>query len=241
MQLKCQRNQWESDFFGREIYQVMFDDNISPNYPLSECEKSALFTAKVASIETVKIDCLQQQGFQLVQGEVDFCVDLKTSSLDIVAESCFSESLIRQATPKDQPIVQDLFATSFPYSRFRLPYFTLQERERFYRQWAENAINGSFDDICFIEQTFEKLKGAVTVRVLDNEARIGLLAVSPEYQKQGVAQRLMQQASVWAIEQGCSTLRVATQLDNQTAISFYQKIGAKLAQSFYWFYRVNRP
>lgn len=231
------RNNWESDFFGREIAYVTFDEseNITPVH-------YDLITAKVAANETEKIQALQQQGFVLVAGEAEFQLNLATRYVQIKAlnlEELFAQRQVDHQIAKhsDLPELQQLLGSAFPLSRFSTPYFSISEREQFYQHWAEQAVKGQFDDLCLIERKAGKLQGAVTLKKQDQLTKIGLFAVAPNLARQGVGKRLFEQAIDWAEKQETNIISVSTQLSNSAAIAFYQAQGAVLKKLYYWFYK----
>ncbi|MGX2950618.1 dTDP-4-amino-4,6-dideoxy-D-galactose acyltransferase [Ursidibacter sp. B-7004-1] len=234
--MRTERNQWESDFFGREIYQIYLDELIPTkdiNIPLFHQATSGdiLYQAKILSTDLAKIDFLQAQGFRFVQGEMIFQLDLAKYTKDLTAfPSC------RLATAQDLPTLKSLVATAFPNSRFRPPYFTQAENQRFYQQWIENAVKGEFDDLCLIAEQNGELQGAVSLRYNGEQAKIGLLAVSPEHQQQGVGKRLLHSAILQAKAQNTTQLEITTQLNNPQAIGLYQTLGAKIVAVNCWFY-----
>ncbi|HAJ45190.1 MAG TPA: GNAT family N-acetyltransferase [Alphaproteobacteria bacterium] len=51
------------------------------------------------------------------------------------------------------------------------------------------------------------------------------LGVAPDFQRQGVARRLLTMITAWAKAQGCTSAWVATETDNDVALSFYRAFG----------------
>lgn len=226
MFLKASPNQWESDFFGKPIERVEIVEQEGENALFSP--PCALQQIKIASQEADKIAFLQQQGFQLVEGEVDFCLTLENAAF---------APFIR-AQEGDIPELQALFVNAFSHSRFRAPYFNAAENQRFYAEWIKKAVLGQFDDLCLIQRAANgELQGAVSLRLNGNSARIGLLAVAEKARGQGIGKCLMQQAMTWAQQQGAEKLFVATQHANLSAIHLYQNLGARICAMSYWFYR----
>jgi ribosomal protein S18 acetylase RimI-like enzyme len=54
---------------------------------------------------------------------------------------------------------------------------------------------------------------------------VNYLAVSPDYQRRGVATRMMQEAEIKLRERGCPKINVQIRLSNQEVINFYESIG----------------
>lgn len=239
--MKFALNQWETAFFGRDIYQLgeQFDPDKSLNIPVDY----ALLQAKVPTSDLARVTFLQQQHFQLVETEIQFTLDLALFRLVPTACHC------RLAEKEDLVRLKKWIGNAFQHTRFRRPYFTQVENQRFYQQWIENAVLGKFDDFCLIAEQEGRLQGAVSLRLCGNQAKLGLFTVAPEYQRQGIGKTLLNEAVRFlqhrTFSQGLKqdtkieSLHITTQLSNHRAINFYQSFGAKWRQSYYWFYRVG--
>lgn len=180
--------------------------------------------AKIPAAETAWLDALQQLGFSLVEGEVDLALPVTPTGEQAGAEI---------AQPADIPALRQLAAVAFAQSRFRAPWYAPDASARFYAQWIENAVRGTFDHQCLLLRAANgDIRGYVSLRELnDREARIGLLA------GRGAGAELMQAALGWAQARGKTTLRVATQMGNTAALKRYIQSGANVAGTAYWLYR----
>ncbi|MEM0654631.1 dTDP-4-amino-4,6-dideoxy-D-galactose acyltransferase [Klebsiella huaxiensis] len=214
--------EWENRFFGVNSAIVRFGDDA----PLLTAQALAGWSrvqAKVAADDTARLDALQALGFRLVEGEVDLALAL-TASDDAGAEL---------ATEADIPRLRELAALAFALSRFRAPWYAADASGRFYAQWIENAVRGTFDHQCLIFRAPDgDIRAFVSLRQLnEREARIGLLA------GRGAGTELMQAAQHWAVQRELTTLRVATQMGNTAALKRYILSGANVESAAYWLYR----
>lgn len=213
---------WESEFFGVQSAILIFEDT-APELTPNLCAPWPRLQAKVAAQDTARLDALQQLGFKVVEGEADFTLALNSS--------CDSSPL-RSASNGDIDLLRAIASTAFTTSRFRPPWYAAGDVGRFYGQWVENAVRGSFDDICLVAETKGSIDGFVTLRQLpDNTARIGLLA------GRGLGALLMNSARQWCLDRQITTLHVATQLSNLAALRRYLLSGARLNGTAYWLYR----
>jgi len=214
--------EWESAFFARPSAIVRLRDNAPA---LQEADFSAWqrVQAKIPADRADLLDALQQHGFRLVEGEVDLSVT--------VARHASPGAEI--ATEQDIPALREMAALAFAQSRFRAPWYAPDDSGRFYAQWIENAVKGTFDHVCLVFCTAGgQIQGFVSLRRLnEHEARIGLLA------GRGMGEKLMQAALHWAEQQQVSTLRVATQMGNTAALKRYIASGASIDATAYWLYR----
>jgi len=214
--------EWESAFFARPSAIVRLRDNAPA---LQEADFSAWprIQAKIPADRADLLDALQQHGFRLVEGEVDLSVTVAR----------YASPGAEIATEQDIPTLRKMAALAFAQSRFRAPWYAPDDSGRFYAQWIENAVKGTFDHVCLVFRTDGgQIQGFVSLRRLtEHEARIGLLA------GRGMGEKLMQAALHWAEQQQVSTLRVATQMGNTAALKRYIASGASIDATAYWLYR----
>ncbi|MBE3289605.1 dTDP-4-amino-4,6-dideoxy-D-galactose acyltransferase [Enterobacter cloacae complex sp. P31C] len=214
--------EWESTFFARPSAIVRLCENAPA---LQEVDFSVWqrVQAKIPADRADLLDALQQRGFQLVEGEVDLSIALTWHDV----------SGAEIATEQDIPVLRQMAAQAFAQSRFRTPWYAPDDSGRFYAQWVENAVKGTFDHVCLVFRTANgQIQGFVSLRKLNaREARIGLLA------GRGMGEKLMQAALHWAQQQQVETLRVATQVGNTAALKRYIASGANIDATAYWLYR----
>ena len=214
--------QWESAFFGLSSAIVRLRDD-APALTESAFTAWQRVQAKIPADRTDLLDTLQQHGFKLVEGEADLSITLTR----------YDAPGAEMATEQDIPVLRQMAAQAFAQSRFRAPWYAPGESGRFYAQWVENAVKGTFDHVCLVFRAGDsQIQGFVSLRKLnEREARIGLLA------GRGMGEKLMQAALHWAQEQKLVTLRVATQVGNTAALKRYIASGANIDATAYWLYR----
>ncbi|WP_312242503.1 dTDP-4-amino-4,6-dideoxy-D-galactose acyltransferase [Pantoea sp.] len=219
--------EWESQFFGLRMARLALDG--AQPLDAGTLQGWPLLQAKVPAERFEAIDALSQHGFQLVEGEADFSLNIKRTE---------RQTGLRIAREAQIEPLRAAARHAFSQSRFRAPWFSLQASGDFYAQWIENAVRGTFDNQCLIAvDDAGELQGFVSLREAEGDARIGLLAVLPHAQGKGVGQRLMLAAADWGRVRQLNRLRVATQLSNLAAMRLYLRSGARLESTAYWFYR----
>lgn len=213
---------WENQFFGINSAIVRFADD-APPLTTERLRGWSRLQAKIAAHQVVQLDALQALGFQLVEGEVDLALPVTP----------VSRSQAQVASESDIPELRALAAQAFALSRFRTPWYASDASARFYAQWIENAVKGTFDNQCLVLRNENgTIRAFVSLRELSaSDARIGLLA------GRGAGAELMQAAVRWAYTRGLSTLRVATQAGNTAALQRYIHSGANVVSTAYWLYR----
>lgn len=218
---------WESDFFGLRTARVEFEG--SHSLDAEAMRPWRLLQAKVPADRVDIIDALSQRGFQLAEGEADLSLNIRRTE---------RQTSVRIAREAQIAALRAAAAHAFTRSRFRAPWFPAGASGDFYAQWIENAVCGTFDHQCLIAvDDAGELLGFVSLREMEGDARIGLLAVLPQAQGKGIGQRLMLAAADWGRVRQLNRLRVATQLSNLAAMRLYLRSGARLESTAYWFYR----
>lgn len=214
--------EWESTFFARPSAIVRLREN-APALREADFGAWSRVQAKIPADRADMLDALQQHGFRLVEGEVDL-------SITVARHDSPGAEI---ASEQDIPALRNMAALAFAQSRFRAPWYAPDDSGRFYAQWIENAVKGTFDHVCLVFRAAEgPIEGFVSLRRLnEHEARIGLLA------GRGMGEKLMQAALHWAEQQRVSTLRVATQMGNTAALKRYIASGASIDATAYWLYR----
>lgn len=220
---------WESEFFALPSARLSFSDD-APVLTLAALTAYAVVQAKVSACDLPQIDALSAKGFQLAESEVDFCLPILSGEVALPAW--------RVADTADIASLRDAAARSFLQSRFRAPWYRATDSGRFYAQWVENAVHGTFDDVCLIAINAQGAPlGWVTLRQTQvAQARIGLLAAWPGAPG-GVGMQLMALAKHWCQQRHVAHLWVATQLGNTRAMRLYQRCGGQIHSTAHWFYR----
>ncbi|MNB65190.1 dTDP-fucosamine acetyltransferase [compost metagenome] len=213
---------WESQFFALPSAVVRFRDD-APVLTTADFTPWRRVQAKIPAGRADWLDALQKLGFQLVEGEVNLTL--------AVAHHLRTDA--ERATEHDIPALRQMAALAFAQSRFRAPWYAPDDSGRFYAQWIENAVKGTFDHECLVFRANSgEIEAFVSLRQLsEDEARIGLLA------GRGMGEKLMQAALHWAEQRQLSTLRVATQLGNTAALKRYIASGGTIDATAYWLYR----
>lgn len=129
--------------------------------------------------------------------------------------------------------LKDLAISSGEWSRFRVDTnIPTKIYDDIFTGWINNSVNRSLADdvfVAFNKSTNEDV-GFITVKKKEaNHVNIGLLAVSSNYRRKGIAKKLLSRASVWALENTfwnkSTKISVITQGANKVACCCYEKFG----------------
>ncbi len=226
---------WESEFFALGSARLNFSTT-APVLTEAGLAAYALVQAKIPAHQTAWADALSGLGFQLVEAEVDLLLNIGT---ECASSQSALPPAIRLAVPEDIPVLRAAAANVFTASRFRAPWYDVQDSGRFYAAWIEKAVLGTFDHQCLLAlDEAGQPEGFVSLRDIGGqEVRIGLLAAFPGASGKGIGARLMAAAIAECRKDSRMRLRVATQLGNIAALRLYQRQGAVIESTSYWLYR----
>jgi dTDP-4-amino-4,6-dideoxy-D-galactose acyltransferase len=225
---------WDSNFFSKNIGAVCNSKKVTT----FELQQYELLMNKVGVESTEELDRFLKLGFTFVEGELIFLQQIPHDFLQ-KGFALEGSALNYKATDKDIPQVVALAEISYLNSRFRSPWFSIKEQQKFYGTWVRKAVLGEFDDICLVLKSGMEVQGYISLKIQDEKLSVGLIAVSPKYRGQGIAQNLIQLSFKYALENKCESISVATQMSNVSATNLYIKSGFTLINMNYWLYKTR--
>ena len=105
----------------------------------------------------------------------------------------------------------------------------------------KNSLDKKIADevfVCFINK---EIAGMVTVRQINKSAKIGIIAVYPEYKGKGVGKALMLKTEEWCKNRQINDITVITQKQNVNTCIFYQTNGYSIEKVEYiYHYWINK-
>lgn len=216
---------WDSDFFGMKVGRVQIADLIENNIPPS------IFTA-----------FLQQEFYKLVYlssnyNDADCATYAKGISAKLVdSKVVWTKKVSSAPRPLGHPDIKSikgencscellhLAFQSGEYSRFKTDRnFESGAFERLYQTWIEKSLDGILADEVFAYTVDKKHVGLITVKKDKLDIEIGLLAVDVRHRQKEIGRNLMSMVELYCIEAGFNSIKVATQLQNETACEFYKR------------------
>lgn len=233
MNYLIKRNEWESDFFNKEIYLLDSSKlNVNDfNENLIDA-KSDLIECKVSVSECAKINFLTANGFKIIQSSIDF-------TKKIYNDDFCEGNIITVADLSDCDELMKIAESSITESRFGESVFGDNGDSRIYKEWVKKAVYKQYDDVCLINKVGNLISGFITCRKISNKiCRIGLFVVKKEFRSKGIGRSLLIAAEKYALTEGRTTLKVATQYSNKRAIKFYSTGGFNFDIIDYWLYKV---
>ena len=218
---------WDSDFFGRNIYDLTSFENIENS--IVNCQ-GGLITTKISSVDKSKKNHLLKEGFIHCETE-----DVYSK---LIEHNLNSDGCLIKAEKPDLFYLYQAASNLYQYSRFKAPWFSIKERESFYQKWILNAVNGAFDDLCLMLKGEDRARGFITGRRLENDCYIGLIGVNPNDQRIGLGKQILHEYESYVYSQfGETRIKVSTQGRNVNAKNMYKNSKYELVETNYWFYK----
>jgi dTDP-4-amino-4,6-dideoxy-D-galactose acyltransferase len=230
----CERLDWDSRFFGVSIARAL-----PTRVDAATCD------AILAWCRAQHIDCLyfladDEADVKAVLERAGFVgVDCRvTLERAVVAHAAPAVPAgVRCARPSDVPALRDIAAVSHRDTRFYADLrFDRSRCDELYRTWIERSCAGWADCVVVVEHE-DTPAGYLTLHLrTPGTAAIGLLAVSPDYQRQGVASRLVDGAIAWLQNRSITSVSVVTQGRNDRSLAFYQSAGFRISATASWYH-----
>ena len=213
---------WDTEFFKFQVGELEIDSSNSLSDIKKALEKS-LFRVVYIKIENPSKDDIKRIGCvaQLMDERVIFEKRVCNVPLSV------SQRLEKYKGTMTSELLE-LAWTSGTFSRFNLdanfrPYF-----KQLYKCWLERSIQGDLADTVFLAYDGVLPIGFVTVASKNKmSGQIGLIAVSRDYRRKGIASLLLRNSEAWCYENEYKVIQVATQARNVSACRLYEKCGYK--------------
>jgi len=244
------RKDWDSDFFGREIYSLTVSRPIDGQDlmgSLATSDRSGIWAIEchVDFQDLRNAPTLENSGFRLVDSRARFITSMRRQEL---IRPQWPFGVVRAATAEDVDAIHELTVANLVddptfvsrYNDRRL--FTREESIRYYRAWTENVI-GETPDLCSVWE----VEGAIVAYfefLRDTEHseiprfKGVLTAVDPDFRGHG-AQNFLQEATFPRFD--CDTWEVVstTQLSNTRVIQNHVKAGKRFSDAAATFFRLH--
>ena len=214
-----ERLAWDSEFFGKKIGKIFVEND------------NLIFTDHFYDYDLVYIFSHRSLNVSAPLVDTKITFGKKTANKNPIDGIVVFDNSIHEY---DQLL--SLVYLSGRDSRFRIPpFFTEEDFRRLYKRWIDRSIEEDNTKVLIYLQK-NLILGFVTFGCIDNRAFIGLIAVSPNTQGQGVGRKLIQ-----AVENSLAVetfLTVPTQEINTRACNFYIKTGFEIIHKQYIYHYV---
>lgn len=236
---------WDTSFFKKKIADLKevsiskdnlyFIDKEAQNKGI-EIIQSCVDIANVQSINS-----LLSKGFLFADLKVDYTTEIADRLKEInEIEKDYNNynGKIEVATINDIEPLKKIATDTFLSSRYN-NIISPQATKQLYSKWVENAVKGTFDDLCFKSITDNNISGFLTIKIIPKQfGKIGLIGISKHYQNKGIGSKLIRNLYSYLLnKESINTVKVTTQGENIMAQNFYIKNGLKIESIKAWYYK----
>lgn len=212
--------EWDSLFFNKKIGEIDFD---ARGQSFADSNEFDLLYVKQSEDEFLELEGFKQT---FAETKIVFAKGLSknTNPTNGSIISAFD-------TEVSKKLIYNLAFESGKYSRFILDTnFNQGEFEKLYKIWVDNSFTKEFADDIVVYKKQNDILGFVTYKLFSEFATIGLIGVSPEFQGEGIGRKLLQAVERKLIHDKMKELRIPTQLKNEIACKFYERLGYKIIE-----------
>ena len=226
---------WDSNFFGYPVGKFLVNDGYFFNQDLfiEKAKPFKLVYIMAKSPINIRGECIRH-----VDNKIIFTKEIDLNKKSDPLDGC----VLFQETQLDYNELLKLTFESGKYSRFKLDLnFKKNEFKRLYKEWIAKSLREAEKTKVLVYPDKSYIAGFITISINRGFSEIGLVAVSPGYQGQGLGSKLLSSAEKIAREHLASMVKVATQEMNENAIKLYLKNGYNKSEKIYIYHYWNNP
>lgn len=212
---------WDSEFFGKKVYQIDASTEISENeWEAVVKEKPDLIYCVIENPTLETVEFITQKGGILYDKKIKYFKS-EFSAAPIKNSELYSASISILTNDLEAMVYQ-----SGAFSRFNLDPRLSDKFKDLYKEWIIASLERRLaDEVLLVKDNKGRDVGFITLSIKDQLGNIGLIAVNEHFRGQGIGKFLMQQADDFFWKKQASGATVVTQLDNTPACRLYEKMG----------------
>lgn len=225
--MKIKFLEWDSTFFNIKIGTITFERNAKLNWSeINSLIKRSSFDL-VYIFENLDFFPESSSDLQyLVDTKIIFSKKINFCNEDIPEIVNYQEFI--EAKLEE---LYSLALDSGAYSRFKIDKrFKNSDFIKLYHKWIDNYLGSDIGNDLFLYVENDRLLGFITVSYSCKVATIGLIAVNKDVRGKSIGTKLLKKVEKRAVLNGCTTVVVATQLQNKIACNFYSRNGYKISE-----------
>jgi dTDP-4-amino-4,6-dideoxy-D-galactose acyltransferase len=221
---------WDSDFFSLDIYCADIDllGNKNELFLKTEIEKLKPDLVYIFSLEELSPNNILSNfgNLNLVDKKAFYSKQIIKKKLFPSKYACLFENECGDS-------LYQLGLEAGKFSRFKKDKRLCHKFEELYNIWIDNSVKKIISDFTLVYKPRNVIKGLITGKVNGCVGKIGLNAVLPIYQGQGIGSKVMSSAESVFAKMKVTDIEVETQLENKIACSFYEKNEFELKKIIY--------
>ena len=226
---------WDSAFFGFNVALISeYEEPEINNYIQKSNADNKLTYVFVREILNHSI--LDKYNGNLADTKLLFekNIDIAGSSAPSLKKICeFDDSYSKES-------LYQLAYISGQHSRFKLDNnIPLHKFKEMYKLWVDNSISGEIASKVYIYVDNQQILGFITLQIIDDIVKIGLIAVDPKSQGQRIGSNLIAMAENYSRSINLNKIQVPTQQRNEHAVKFYMKNNFRCIDKIYVYHFWN--
>jgi len=199
---------------------------------IKEMKNTKFIQCKLDSRKTVISQVLQDYGFKIVSQDITFIRE--TTNISNIEHDYSVSSCTEKDVESLYKISKEAYTTTRFHNDVNIPKELADEMQA---TWIKNCYKENLADEIIVVKKDKDICGYVACKKNSKIARIVLIAVDKNFRGKGIGSILIQECLKWCKKNQCKFLAAGTQLNNEIAIQFYQKIGFKLQNSVLSFHK----
>lgn len=220
---------WDTQFFGFPVGVLNAIEQSPQEFRLQianiiQSPPCRLLYVHINPEDTLTRDYVTHLGAQLVDNRVVFrkSIDIRLPAISI-KDGRPAETYVDSGRNE----LNELALIAGRYSRFRIDSkISETDFQRLYIQWIKRSVSGAIADKVLITRDQQNSPTSlITLSCKESIGSIGLLAVRPDQQGNGLGFQLVNRALEYFSQKLCTTAEVVTQGTNTAACKLYGKCG----------------
>ncbi len=235
----CAKREWDSAFFG---FNVGF---VSSQHltPLVQSKIDGFVRREKIAVIEYLCDCHDRTSILAAERAGYSFVDIRLTFGKTLDERDRAETrdgaTVRRATEKDIPALRAIAHDTYQLSRYYFDgHFDRAKLIRFYEEWIEKAVRGTFDDYADVLEIGGEAAGFCSVKLEGRgKAHIGLFGLGEKSRGGGLGGHLLRASCADLRGQGVQYVSVVTQGRNYAAQRLYQRGGFLTEKTELWYHK----
>ena len=235
----CKSLDWDSEHFKKRIAQVR-----KPVLYRSDFKKvdhwcntnniDCLYYLK-DSLNTNESDIEESNNFRLIDNRVELNFQIDDIPIELQYQSEIKISFQKNKIRKELLAITDKNINNTRF--YNDNNFNSDLVKKMYQIWIKKSCEDPSTTVLTAEYK-NKIVGFITFsHGYERISTIGLVAIDKNYQRLGIGKSIMNECLYLCYKQKKTRISVATQLNNQPAIKFYERLGFKVLRKSNWYHK----
>ena len=235
----CKPLDWDSKHFNKKIAQVIKpilyrDDFKNVDHWSINNKIDCLYYLKDL-LNTNQSDIQESNNFRLVDNRVELNFQIDDIPIELQYRSEIRISFQKNQIRNELLVITDKNINNTRF--YNDNKFDSDLVKKMYRIWIKKSCEDPSTTVLTAEYK-NKIVGFITFsHGHEGISNIGLLAIDKNYQRLGIGKSIMNECIHFCYKQKITRISVATQLNNEPAIKFYERLGFQVLRKSNWYHK----